>query len=125
MAWPVRDRALTLIAAVVPLLLLPAPAGAMHAASAGPPAASPMPVSLRPISIPDTRIISMSPDGRLLAAARPAAAYLRGQLCTYDVATLAERACADLSGLRAAFDIGSLRWSPDGSKLVFAENVVR
>ena len=84
---------------------------------------SPLPVSLQAISIPDTRIISMSPDGRLLAAARPAARYLDGELCTYDVTTLAERACADLSGLRAGFDIGSLRWSPDGSRLVFAERV--
>jgi hypothetical protein len=126
MAWPARERALALIAAVVPMLLLPAPVGVVvSAASSGPPSSSPMPVSLRPISIPDTRIISMSPDGRLLAAARPAAAYLNGHLCTYDVATLAERACADLSGLRAGFDIGSVRWSPDGSKLVFAENVFR
>jgi Tol biopolymer transport system component len=75
----------------------------------------------RAIEIPDTRIISLSPDGRSIVAAKPIGDYQRGQLCVYDVATLAERACADLSTLEAGLRIEDVAWSPDGSHLAFAE----
>ena len=121
-ARPHLRRSGAIVAVVATVLSATAPVAAQDtSSSAAPP--SPLAVSRQAISIPDTRIISMSPDGRMLAAARPAARYLDGELCTYDVTTLVERACADLSGLRAGLDIGSVRWSPDGSRLVFAERV--
>lgn len=122
MTRPGRARPGIIVASVMVAVLAAAPAGAQDP-STGPPDGTAPGVSFRSISIPDTRMISMAPDGRILAAARPARHYLRGELCTYDVTTLAERACADLSGLGAGFDIGSVRWSPDGSRLVFTENV--
>lgn len=75
----------------------------------------------RAIEIPDSRIISLSPDGKWIAAAKPAADYRRGQLCIYDVVTLAERSCGDLSGLEAGLRIEDVTWSPDGSHLAFSE----
>ncbi len=75
----------------------------------------------RAIEIPDSRIISLSPDGKWIAAAKPASGYQRGQLCVYDVVTLAERSCGDLSGLEAGLRIEDVTWSPDGSRLAFAE----
>lgn len=75
----------------------------------------------RAVAIPAARIISLSPDGNSLVAAKPATGYQHGQLCTYDVATLAERARADLSVLDAGLRIEDVDWSPDSSKIVFAE----
>jgi Tol biopolymer transport system component len=75
----------------------------------------------RAIEVPDSRIISLSPDGKWIAAAKPASGYPRGQLCVYDLETLAERSCGDLSGLEAGLRIEDVTWSPDGSRLAFAE----
>ena len=75
----------------------------------------------RVIEIPDSRIISMSPDGKWIAAAKPAGGYSRGQLCVYDVVTVAERSCGDLSKLEAGLRIEDVTWSPDGSRLAFSE----
>ena len=78
-------------------------------------------VSSRHIQIPDTRILSMSPDGRLIAAVRPAVGYRRGGLCTFDVETLAEVACASLEPLEAGLRLESVAWSPDSTHLALAE----
>jgi Tol biopolymer transport system component len=68
----------------------------------------------RPIELPGTRIISLSPDGRLLAASMPADSPRGGQLCVYAVDGLAQQSCTDLSGLDAGL-------SPDSRRLAFAE----
>jgi Tol biopolymer transport system component len=85
------------------------------------PAAAMRLVDARQVRIDDTRIISMSPDGRWLVAARPASSYPRGELCVYDVETLAERTCADLSPLGAGLRISDVTWSPDSRRLALAE----
>src|SRR5262249_37810201 len=79
----------------------------------------------RAIELPDTRIISLSPDGRWLVAAKPATGYQRGQLCVYDVETLAQRACGDLSGLDSGLRVEDVVWSPDSSRLAFAEEAFK
>jgi hypothetical protein len=92
-------------------------------ASPAPAAAAP-PISLastRTITIPGTRLISMSPDGRWLVGSRPIAGGQHGQLCVFDVVTLAERSCADLSVLDAGLRLEDVAWSPDGSHLAFSE----
>jgi len=75
----------------------------------------------QPITVDDARIISMSPDGTRFVAATPAAGYPRGALCTYEVATGAQIACADLSPLDAGLRIEDVTWSPDGTKLALSE----
>lgn len=75
----------------------------------------------RAFTIPDARLISMSPDGSWLVAASPATSYPRGKLCIYAVDTLAQRSCADLSELGAGLRIEDVAWAPDGRHLVFAE----
>jgi Tol biopolymer transport system component len=77
------------------------------------------------IEVRGTRIISLSPDGKSLVAAKPVTGYARGQLCTYDVATLAERACADLSGLDSGLRVEDVVWSPDSTKIAFAEEAFK
>jgi dipeptidyl aminopeptidase/acylaminoacyl peptidase len=78
-------------------------------------------VDQREITVEDSRIISMSPDGRWLVAARPAISYRRGELCVVAVETLQDRSCADLSGLGAGLRIEDVTWSPDGERLAFSE----
>jgi dipeptidyl aminopeptidase/acylaminoacyl peptidase len=75
----------------------------------------------RPVEIDGVRLISMSPDGSLLVAARPALSYQRGELCVYRVDTLQEQACADLSVLEAGLRLEDVAWSPDGSMIAFSE----
>jgi WD40 repeat protein len=80
-------------------------------------------IDRRAIGIPDTRIVSMSPDGRWLVAARPAMGFQGddGELCVYDLETLEQRSCADLSGLDAAIRLDDVAWSPDGEHLALTE----
>lgn len=82
-------------------------------------------VNQQAIEIPDTRIISMSPDGRWIAGAQPAVGYERGRLCVFEVTTLAQQSCADLSSLRAGLRIEDVIWSPDGSRLAFSEQTFK
>lgn len=85
------------------------------------PAASMKVTGRTPIAVDNARIISMSPDGTRFVAASPAGGYSRGSLCTYSLPSGARIACADLSVLEAGLRIEDIAWSPDGSKLVFAE----
>ncbi len=82
-------------------------------------------VQQRAVELPDTRIISMSPDGRWIAGVQPALGYQRGQLCTFATETLAPQACADLSPLEAGLRIEDVVWSPDGTRLAFAEETFK
>jgi dipeptidyl aminopeptidase/acylaminoacyl peptidase len=74
-------------------------------------------VDQRAIEIPDTHLISLSPDGRWIAATRG----LVDELCTYAVATLEQRSCADLAPLNAGIRLDDLAWSPDGTQIAFGE----
>ncbi len=77
---------------------------------------------MRHIQIPGTRVLSMSPDGRSIAALRPMVGFQRdGQLCVFDVATLAETACGSLAPLDAGIRPDSIVWSPDSAHLVMTE----
>jgi Tol biopolymer transport system component len=67
----------------------------------------------------DYRVMSLSPDGSLIAAQD------RKTLCTFDAATREEVACADVSELDAGLREEDMAWSPDSSKIAFAENAFR
>lgn len=92
--------------------------------------ASPSPairlVGSRRVELPDVRIVSMSPDGRSIAGVRPAMDERAGsELCTFDVETLDQRACASLAGLGSPLRLEDVTWSPDGSKLAFTAHAFR
>lgn len=96
------------------LLLLAAP---LRAQDATPEAGGLRVAEVTPVEIPDTRLISLSPDGRLLAATD----FGQARLCTYDAVSLAERACADLAPLESGLRIEDVEWSPDSTRLAMAE----
>jgi dipeptidyl aminopeptidase/acylaminoacyl peptidase len=62
--------------------------------------------------------LSLSPDGRRLAVARPS------KLCLLDAATLAEEHCVDMAP-KTGIDMETLAWSPDGRRLAFTEEAPR
>ncbi|MBX3069790.1 MAG: PD40 domain-containing protein [Thermomicrobiales bacterium] len=66
--------------------------------------------------IGDLRPVSLSPDGQLLAATD------RQELCVLEVEGFVTRHCASLDVLDAGIRVGDISWSPDSSKLVFAED---
>src|SRR6266508_3612872 len=103
------------------LLILMVSAQIAAAQEAATPVAPAAAAETRDVELPDARIISLSPDATSLVAAKPASGYQRGHLCTYDVETLTERACADLSRLDSGLRIEDVVWSPDSSKIAFAE----
>ena len=74
----------------------------------------------RIIEIADSQLRSLSPDGGSIVVTRPAGREPT-ELCIHDVATLAERVCADISGLDAGLWADSVVWSPDSAWLAFAE----
>ena len=121
MAHPVSPMSLARLILVLTAILASPPL----AVSATSP--SPVPVRLassRHIEIPDTRILSMSPDGGRIAALRPAVGFQHGELCTFDTTTLAEVACASLQSLDAGLRLDSVAWSPDSAHLVLAEEAL-
>lgn len=75
---------------------------------------------VRTVDLPRGRAVSMSPDGQLLAVAAPL-----DSLCLYDVATMTQVSCADLGGLNAGLRIQDVVWSPDSTRLAFAEEAFR
>jgi WD40 repeat protein len=79
-------------------------------------------VDARRIELPGVRILSMSPEGGSIAGVRPAVGYADGELCTFDAATLAERACTSVAGLGSTLRLEDVRWSPDGTQLAFTAN---
>ena len=88
--------------------------------------ASPRPpirlVDSRRIELPGVRILSMSPEGGSIAGVRPAIGYARGELCSFDVVTLAERACTSIADLGSTLRLEDVTWSPNGASLVFDAN---
>jgi Tol biopolymer transport system component len=92
-----------------------------HAADASPSAAVRL-TDTRRIELPGVRILSMSPDGLSIAGVRPAVGYARGELCTFDVVSLARRACASIADLGSTLRLEDVTWSPDGSMLAFTAN---
>lgn len=93
--------------------------GAAHATS--PPIDSGEPVA---IDIPDARILSLSPNGQLLAA-RTETSGQADRLCVYDVATQAQMSCGDLETEHISMQDDNVFWSPDSTKLAFTENGFR
>ena len=77
-------------------------------------------VEQRLIEIPDSRLLALSPDGGSIAVARPDGSDAT-ELCIHEVATLAERVCADLSDLESGLWHEMVVWSPDSQWLAFAE----
>ncbi|MEZ4532921.1 MAG: DPP IV N-terminal domain-containing protein [Thermomicrobiales bacterium] len=80
-------------------------------------AGAPVGGAVRQVELPEGRAIAMSPDGRYLAATVPP----QTSLCVYDVATMAEVSCADLSVLNTMLRIEDVIWSPDSTRLAFSE----
>ena len=77
-------------------------------------------VEQRVIEIADSQLLSLSPDGGSIVVTRPAGPEPT-ELCIHDVATLAERVCADVRDLDARLWADSVVWSPDSEWLAFAE----
>jgi WD40 repeat protein len=121
MAHPVSPMSLARLILVI-ITILASPPLAVSATSPSP--VSVRLTSSRHIEIPDTRILSMSPDGGLIAALRPAFRFQHGELCTFDTTTLAEVACASLQSLDAGLRLDSVAWSPDSAHLVLAEEAL-
>jgi hypothetical protein len=111
----------TALVAVSALALPGVTLGASPAPSVGAPAV-PRLVEMREVTVDGARLISMSPDGTMLAAVRPMVGYQRGQLCTVDLATLEDRACADLGDLDVGIRLEDVTWSPDSTRLAFTGN---
>ncbi|MGI8432591.1 MAG: DPP IV N-terminal domain-containing protein, partial [Chthoniobacterales bacterium] len=88
-------------------LLAPAAASAVSAT----PAAN----AGTPVTFPN-RIADLSPDGKSMAAYDAS-----NKLCVYDVATQKQRACADLKAKKIALRSDDIVWSPDSTKIAFAE----
>ena len=88
---------------------------------AGTPAAvstgTPVGGEVRNVDLPDGRAVSLSPDGRLLAVV----VLPSTSLCIYDVETMAELSCADLTVLAAGIRVEDIVWSPDSTRLAFGE----
>lgn len=77
-------------------------------------------VEQRTIEIPQTRIISMSPDGHWLVADRAG-----DELCVFAIDTLEERACATLEALDAGIRLDDVVWSPDSRYVAFTERALQ
>jgi hypothetical protein len=119
---PARSSFVPLALAAVAGLALP---GAALGASPAPSSAGAVPrlVEMREVTVKDARLISMSPDGTMLAAVRPMVGYQRGRLCTIGLATLEDRACAELGDLDVGIRLEDVTWSPDSTRLAFTGNV--
>lgn len=71
----------------------------------------------RDLQIDDTRIISLSPDGKWLAALRDRSA------CIIAVDSLADKQCAEVK--TGSLDSRSIVWSPDSQRIAFTEDLPR
>lgn len=87
-------------------------AGPSLAAAQEAPTATP----IRQMQVEDGHFIALSPDGSMIAVAIQATA-----LCVYDAATFAEMSCGSLERLDSGIRYEDIVWSPDSTKLAFAE----
>ncbi|MGH2562320.1 MAG: TolB family protein, partial [Thermomicrobiales bacterium] len=113
-----RQLCRTILAALLLATVTLHPAAAQQAT---PPAELP---ERREVKLPDARIVALSPDGTRFVASKSAGARLT-DLCVYDVATLTEQTCGDLEARRIAISLDSVVWSPDSTKITFAEDAFR
>lgn len=111
-----------ILAAVVVMPLMLAAGTAPCSAAAAEPDAVPAItlVEQRLIEIPGSRLLALSPDGGSIVVARPYGSDAT-ELCIHEVATLAERVCADLGDLESGLWHEMVVWSPDSQWLAFAE----
>jgi Tol biopolymer transport system component len=84
-----------------------APIAAQDGPTAGP---------VREFEVEDGHLIGLSPDGAMYAVAIQATA-----LCVYNAETLEEISCGSLEALDAGLRIEDVVWSPDSTRLAFAE----
>ncbi|HET8522917.1 MAG TPA: hypothetical protein VFL82_06775 [Thermomicrobiales bacterium] len=103
-------------AAILALVLAAGAAAAQDATPSGSPT-----MGGRSIDLPGARLLALSPDGKWIAAGTPSDGNSK-QLCVYNVETLAEQSCADLSGLKSRLRQDDVVWSPDSTRLAFGEN---
>jgi Tol biopolymer transport system component len=113
---------LQVIGSVVLMSVLLAACGGGTVVSPAPPSASKAAVDLkvmaqRDLKIDNTRILSLSPDGKWLAAIRDRSA------CIIAVDTLADKVCAEMT--TGPLDSRSFVWSPDSQRLAFTEDLLR
>jgi hypothetical protein len=118
-----HQRRYALVGLLLLILALAACGGGGGGAKKDPPSASRPAADLRvtdkrEIEIEDGRILSLSPNGEWLVVDK-------GELlCIYQAASLAEQSCALLKD-RAHPALGSLTWSPQGTRVAFADDAVR
>ncbi len=74
-------------------------------------------IAQRDLKIDNTRSLSLSPDGKWLAAIRGKSA------CLIAVDTLADKQCAEVT--TGGLDVRSFVWSPDSQRVVFTEDLPR
>ncbi|MCC6790391.1 MAG: hypothetical protein IT336_01835, partial [Thermomicrobiales bacterium] len=87
---------------------------------AGRAAETPSLVEQRLIEIPDSRIISLSPDGTAIVAT----SFGIDEICVYERESLAQRFCTDLAPLESGLRLDDIVWSPDSAKIVLAEQAL-
>ncbi len=85
--------------------------------------ATPRVIDEEALAIPDVTLLGMSPTGQWLLGERGPEDGPH-QLCSYDIETLVEVACADLmtAGYGESLDRASVRWSPDATQIAFTED---
>lgn len=75
---------------------------------------------VREFSVEDGRLLGLSPDGTRYAVAIQSTA-----LCVYNAETLEEVSCGSLQALEAGLRYEDVVWSPDSTRLAFAEQSFR
>lgn len=119
-----RGRAVVAVVSMFAVLTANVASIALASAASPSPSPGPMLAELRMVEIDGARIVSLSPDGRWIAAARPATRPHEA-LCVYAVDTLEERSCSDTGTRSAGVRPEEVAWSPDGTRLVFSEEIAR
>lgn len=101
-----------LLSVAMMLILLFAAGDRLVASAQGAPTAGPV----REFVVEKGRVIGLSPDGTKYAVYIP-----RTELCVYDAATLEQIACASFEDVRVSVRQEDIVWSPDSTRLAFAE----
>ncbi len=71
---------------------------------------------VREFGVEDGRVVGLSPDGTKYAVYIP-----NTELCVFDAATLEQVSCASFENIRVRVRQDDIVWSPDSTRLAFAE----